>query len=91
MVLHCIILCRALFWEGVLDGVHYLESLVLCVQVDKYIRKLDAELSRFEHELQLKDPSVGRASLSSISDMQSSGLTSKPIHTLLCAYTHTHT
>ncbi len=51
--------------------------LLLCMQVDTYIRKLDAELSRFEHELQLKDPSVGRNSLSSISDIQSSGMPSK--------------
>ena len=42
--------------------------------MDKYIRKLDAELSRFEQELQLKDPTVGRPSLSSISDMQPSSL-----------------
>ena len=48
--------------------------------MDKYIRKLDAELSRFEQELQLKDPTVGRPSLSSISDMQ------QPFNTSMCSH-----
>lgn len=38
--------------------------------VDKYIRRLDGELSRFEQELQLKNPSGSRTSISSVSDIQ---------------------
>ena len=58
-------------------GLWLYNSYVVCVcvcvcacQVDKYIRKLDAELSRFEQELQLKDSLARRTSLSSLSDMQ---------------------
>lgn len=46
-----------------------LGSLIHFFQVDKYIRKLDGELSRFEQELQLKDH-AGRTSISSMSDIQ---------------------
>lgn len=38
--------------------------------VDKHIRRLDADLSRFEMELQLKDPSGRSASVASLSDLQ---------------------
>ncbi|KAL5474455.1 hypothetical protein EMCRGX_G026403 [Ephydatia muelleri] len=37
--------------------------------VDKYIRKLDTDLSRFEQELQLKDTTSAHPSISSASDM----------------------
>ena len=46
---------------------HFL-SLVLLLKVDKYIRKLDTDLSRFEQELQLKDANSGHPSVSSASD-----------------------
>ena len=39
-------------------------------QVDKHIRRLDADLSRFEMELQLKDPSGRSASVASLTDLQ---------------------
>ncbi|XP_064398780.1 inhibitor of growth protein 5-like isoform X2 [Halichondria panicea] len=38
--------------------------------VDKHIRHLDSELSRFEHELQLKDPHHRRTSTGSVVDLQ---------------------
>ena len=38
-------------------------------QVDKHIRRLDNDLTRFEQELQMKDPSVRRSSISSMSDI----------------------
>ena len=40
------------------------------LQVDKHIRHLDSELSRFEHELQLKDPHHRRTSTGSVVDLQ---------------------
>ena len=42
----------------------------LC-QVDKHIRRLDGDLSRFEQELQMKDPGVRRLSVTSPVDLQS--------------------
>ena len=43
--------------------------LRLLLEVDKYIRKLDTDLSRFEQELQLKDTTSAHPSISSASDM----------------------
>lgn len=40
--------------------------------VDKHIRRLDGELTRFEQELQLKDPHQRRTSTGSISELHSS-------------------
>ena len=40
------------------------------LQVDKHIRRLDSDLSRFEQELQMKDLSGRRTSTASLSDLQ---------------------
>ena len=40
-------------------------------QVDKHIRRLDGDLSRFEQELQMKDPGARRLSVTSPVDLQS--------------------
>ena len=37
-----------------------------CVQVDKHIRRLDSDLSRFEQELKMREPGMRRTSISSI-------------------------
>ena len=39
-------------------------------QVDKHIRRLDADLSRFEQELQMKDPGARRSSVASPAELQ---------------------
>lgn len=39
------------------------------LQVDKHIRRLDSDLSRFEQELQMKDLSGRRTSTASLSDL----------------------
>lgn len=44
--------------------------------VDKHIRKLDADLGRFEHELNLRDPTHGRRASTSV-DESSSTVVSK--------------
>ena len=37
--------------------------------MDKHIRRLDSDLSRFEQELKLKEPGMRTASISSIAEM----------------------
>ena len=39
------------------------------MKVDKHIRRLDSDLSRFEQELKLKEPGLRRTSISSIAEM----------------------
>ena len=54
-------------------------------KVDKHIRRLDSDLSRFEQELQLKDPSGRRTSTASLSDLQSLPYMSEFMY-MLCMY-----
>ena len=51
------------------------------LQVDKHIRRLDSDLSRFEQELQMKDLSGRRTSTASVSDLQT------PTMSKSCEYT----
>ena len=56
-------------------------------KVDKHIRRLDSDLSRFEQELQLKDPSGRRTSTASLSDLQSLPYMSEFMYMyMLCMY-----
>ena len=49
---------------------HTHPSFLSTGQVDKHIRRLDSDLSRFEQELQVKDQSVRQVSISSVTDLQ---------------------
>ncbi|CAI8048012.1 Inhibitor of growth protein 5 [Geodia barretti] len=45
--------------------------------VDKHIRRLDSDLSRFEQELKMKEPGMRRTSISSIAEMAPPSLHNK--------------
>ena len=51
-----------------LERCPHFRGCYVSLQVDKHIRRLDSDLSRFEQELKMKDPGLRRTSITSVAE-----------------------